>query len=349
MTPSQVREVEERQVERHLRLVIAIQPKKETILTVAPSEPVLAEASARRKFNRWATLAHFVDEGCISKGDCGELYMMQVILNAMDSAASTLPQLPKIPRYHTPIPLLLFLRQLLQRDHIPKVLGAHCSTRPETLATYYEKSYVHCTHFVRVREGNLLDAQHLARFLERGVGILCKEGQEGIDLCIPVTMDKSVAPGSMTVVTVQVRNRESNYSKWNAAAYDEFCKMGGVDDRMGLQHEPINLIVSLGAEALVSTTRDTPVTTSTKDRSRTEDQLSGFNIFIGGYTHQTFNAVQESDVDKIMVLLRHYDPFSDLCGHLEQGGQRAEILRTMLPAQFSDQGHWKYCSKDNNV
>jgi hypothetical protein len=73
-------------VEKHMRICIAVVNQRTSLITVAPSEPLLAEAASslmgRRDFNAPTSLLYGLQCSGIDKGDQGELVGMLLLLLA---------------------------------------------------------------------------------------------------------------------------------------------------------------------------------------------------------------------------------------------------------------------------
>src|SRR6266576_3305520 len=78
------------QVERHMRLCLAATAGRDTLVTLAGSEPLLAEAAYEymkgTKSNPVHHLAHHSDLNCVDRGHRGELVAALLIMRACDAA-----------------------------------------------------------------------------------------------------------------------------------------------------------------------------------------------------------------------------------------------------------------------
>jgi hypothetical protein len=154
------REAEELQVESHMRICLNIIPEADVMYTVAPSEPVLIEAAAQTMGSREkeqpghsvATLQRFLSDRYLSKGDRGELACLLLMLLARDQACSSQAKLVSTMPYHTPIPVVDFLKALFADQHHPTVLEAKTIPEGKTLEQTFKKSWLHFTHFVKVTD-----------------------------------------------------------------------------------------------------------------------------------------------------------------------------------------------------
>ncbi|KAG6808839.1 hypothetical protein H0H92_002626 [Tricholoma furcatifolium] len=78
--------IEEKQVERHLRVVLEYDPSSGRMVTMASSEPLLSEAAARLlyKVSSPSLLIYVFKKFSIARGEHGEFISMQMLLDARD-------------------------------------------------------------------------------------------------------------------------------------------------------------------------------------------------------------------------------------------------------------------------
>ncbi|KDQ06114.1 hypothetical protein BOTBODRAFT_181892 [Botryobasidium botryosum FD-172 SS1] len=322
---------QEEQVERHLRMVISIDPDQGKIITAAPSEPILAEAAAMcwhaktpNAIDLVAELVGHINNDCISKGDSGELFVALLTLMAHDSAAFEAEGVEGVPTFHTSIPLLDFLHHLFPEEHIETVLSTNDDTGA-TIKSHFKDAMVHFTHFIQVRDPRLLEAQHLAGFMMRGIAIVCVDGQHATDLVIPMSMDGTLEPAQISALKLQIKTTVApGYKTYGALVYDEFVKLEDLDVDMELQQKSINILFSLGADPAVLNSR---VADPKKDGKKRRESLGGFNIYVGGCTHDIFKPLSKSHDDKVKLMLRDSQIFpAAYTEGLEEGDTEIEAL-----------------------
>jgi hypothetical protein len=343
-----LRTTEEKQVESHLRLALSVDMDSGTIITTAPSEPLVTEAAGRQweNFNVFKSLSDFVADGYTSVGDCGEIFTALSILLALDKAASAAPRIDDIPRLHTPVKVTEFLKHFLAPAFHGNVLNAALPNGTK-LEDYFRKAVIHCTHFIRVRDNAILTTKFIARCAERGIGIICAEGEKSADLFVPVSIDGSVKPEAMTGLKYQTKNRgdQDQYSTWGKAASEVFCKLEIMDDGMDLYWEPVNILVSYGAPPSVYTSRQTDASRDTKGEDKTGKKkqpvqpLTSFNIFVGGRTREVYPVIEVESEGYVNIILRKRDPYEAI---YSQSRSAEDLLRAMQPAVEVHEQHWKY-------
>ena len=114
---------EQLQVEKHMRVCLAVNPGFESAVTVASSEPLLAEAArtAMNKFHVPHALATALKISGLDKGDRGELIGMLIVLLAQDNVRAKLNANGQ--ESARAVPVKEFLRALIPAAKIKDVLS----------------------------------------------------------------------------------------------------------------------------------------------------------------------------------------------------------------------------------
>src|ERR1700737_2156994 len=190
----------------HLAVLTKTDNERHFLRTIYPSEPILAEASARltNKYgwaNPLSALIHYVHGGIVEAGYRGELLTKIVCLMAMDKALSRKDSLPKNQwRFTQPIPVSVFLNHLIvplqdnrtfsdglkgiqTLDNIPD--GA-LNIDDKKLRRFLDGE-VFFNHFIRIDVK--LSYSMLVHAWNRGAAIMCMTNTKGIDHVIPVMLD----------------------------------------------------------------------------------------------------------------------------------------------------------------
>ncbi|KAG6894259.1 hypothetical protein C0993_011954, partial [Termitomyces sp. T159_Od127] len=213
------------QVEYHMRFCLGIKNDNETAITIAPSEPILAEGAAFivRKLNidQARLLENVLSGPSLDKGDRGEMVSLLLFILARDS----------IVKDGRNMKLTSFLSALLQSGgpsttvnddqegrytsavHLSNVLEGRPmflrdSDKDVSLQDCFKHSEVHFNHFIRVEHASAMNRNTLYGLIARGAAILCRENQPGVDVVIPFVFDarKPVGPDNVSVILCQVRN-----------------------------------------------------------------------------------------------------------------------------------------------
>ena len=189
----------------HLAVLTRTDDERHFLRTVYPSEPILAEVSARLTHNHgWAhplsALVHYVQGGIVEAGFRGELITKIVCLMAMDEALKSIPIPENRWQYSQPTTVSHFLDHLIvplqghstfseglkgvqDRDNI---LRGTLNVDDEKLQRFLN-GYVFFNHFVRVDVK--LSYSMLVHAWNRGAAIMCMTNTKGIDHVIPVMLD----------------------------------------------------------------------------------------------------------------------------------------------------------------
>ena len=127
------RQREHLQVAKHMRICIKV---SETIVSVASSEPILAEGARRLmsnpKFNLPASLLRELQTPGLDKGTRGELVCLVLLLLACDKAVAATGT--------RAISVCEFFKNLLNSDHYAELLEAE-PTRQDNVESSFQKTF----------------------------------------------------------------------------------------------------------------------------------------------------------------------------------------------------------------
>ena len=366
---------ERTQVERHMRMCLAASDGFRTMVTISPSEPLLAEASAAvmreclgEKEAPTALLQH-INSSYLNAGDRGEIVGALLLLLARDKAVLD----RKSPVHASPtdlkndgmaqgriVTVTEFLdalvppnRQPFVREQTPTSCSAgHLPTT--TLARAFRRAYIYFNHFIKVHDVKMVDRKFLWRLFCRGAAVICANNQRGVDLIIPVLMGTILDPIFITAIFIQVKN--------DARITDNLCI--GLFDLMnpievglfskGLKgsgkHLPpvVRIVFALASEISTVTAPSTPTRRSV--RLNSEDDFTAYDLWIAGVSSQSFGVVPDNQTfDEYRRLLdRTRNLFSGYGAMAKDGGKLAEIersrialRRTMHAAASSEDSHYQ--------
>jgi hypothetical protein len=218
-------------VSSHMRIAHSIVKTRAYMRSSYPSEPILAEASARI-LNKWREqrvrdidptfyiAGAAVRKDLVSQGEVGEVAARLLLMNARDRAAvaDNGGKQPVIFSKH--VPLITFLKELFAKDVVEGILDKEgCDGRP--FREVFKNSVVNFTHFGRWGSHTNMDVTASFSCFARQAGIMCRTGFPFIDFAIPVLLDlnKPLSPDNMTVIFVQVK-RCLTQSAFNKLAVD---------------------------------------------------------------------------------------------------------------------------------
>ncbi|KAF8331933.1 uncharacterized protein EI90DRAFT_3055930 [Cantharellus anzutake] len=206
------RDVSYEQVERHMRLCIAAPSGLEDMITIAGSEPLLAEAAYHimRDTRRHAVchLADHSDLSCIDRGRRGELVAALLIMQTYDAArvisdtrwisvANFMEALLPTPNYET----------LLQSGPTSWPIGDGIRKYDGTFKAIFKDYGMWFNHVIKIERKEMISIDHLWKFVTRGAMILCATNHDGIDIVLPVyRISQNLGPDSVTAIVIQVKN-----------------------------------------------------------------------------------------------------------------------------------------------
>ncbi|PVF97950.1 hypothetical protein CPB86DRAFT_815119 [Serendipita vermifera] len=281
-------------VERHMRVVMRMTTNLETIVTLAPSEPVLAEASIRlmrrwRQFHPAQALHQILGDSLHAKGERGEFIAALLILLARDKAQQ------EQEGGSAKIPLKNFLKNLLGDTvfrFLPNV--SQPGKKATTLENEFEDAYVHFTHALVVQRQDMLTKDNIWPLIARGALPVCATGQRGVDLVIPVVQGDWVDGSTVTAILVQVKNDTASPSQCDTyfhkmhPGYTRF--LPSPQGRKEFKHSFIRIVMAFQGN-------ETGVTRHTLESFRKSNDYTAYDIVCRGITHDTYKVIEPDDVE----------------------------------------------------
>ncbi|KAI9434407.1 hypothetical protein F5148DRAFT_998459 [Russula earlei] len=217
------RDVNHVQVERHMRLRIAATVGLENLVTMAGSEPLLAEAAydlmEETRMNAVCHLANHPNLNCIDRGRRGELVAALLIMQAFDVARAI-----NRKRWVTVVD---FMKALLPESNYEALLRSLPTSWPEnhkkqmTFEEIFKDYGLWFNHVIKIECKEMISTRHLWKFVTRGAMILCGTNQDGIDIVLPAFLTtRELGPNSMTVVVIQVKNANAYGPNLDESLFD---------------------------------------------------------------------------------------------------------------------------------
>ena len=204
---------EARLMEGHMRIAYSVPKHRHYLRGGAPSEPVLAEAAARIMSDMpmlLATLANYLKNDLISKGERGELVTRLLLTLAHDKCVQFDHKKAHEAQYSKPIPLFRFLEALVGPDHMKRILVS----KPDNMdngATFeeaFKDAKVNFTHFVKGGDATVITDKAAWMALSRCMAFQCANGQWMIDLYIPILLwDEKLSRYVVSGIFIQIKNR----------------------------------------------------------------------------------------------------------------------------------------------
>ena len=335
------------QVERHMRLCLAVTAGRDTLVTLAGSEPLLAEAAyelvKETESNPVVHLANHSDLNCVDRGRRGELVTALLIMRACDAARAA----SSGRRW---VPVDVFMEELLPPDEY--------DIFKESFPTYYRdgekekfaatfKDYgIWFNHVIKVEKDNMFSADHLWKFITRGAMILCSDNQPGVDIVIPIChTQQPLSRESVTAILVQVTNAESFQSRYDESLFDhmEPIKLGLFPDTDKLKVFPKPVIRIVFALAALEAGVDYPPARELEHHH--PDGFTAFDVWCAGLGEKAFKHIDPDLVSYRLLLersLRSHDAFDlpkEGDGHDGTRLVRVSLRRRMAPLTAYNDAH----------
>jgi hypothetical protein len=305
------RDVTRKQVERHMRLCLAATTGFKRLITLAGSEPLLAEAAWQLMRDSSKTpvchLAEHSDLHCIDRGRRGELVAALLIMQARDAAVATQLNREKSegqtrPEGQRAVSVADFMQALLPESSYEKVkkqmptLWRAGEDVPfeETFKDYF----MWFNHVIRIEDPKMIGAEYLWAFITRGAMVLCKHNQYGVDIVLPLCLNQgNLSRDTVSAILIQVKNDDRYGRRIDKTLFD-----GLNPTRVGLfkkgspQRPVIRMVFALASEkhsVRIPTVRK-------RSRGRFFDNCTTFDVWCAGLS--SFKNIDE-DVTSYRVLL----------------------------------------------
>jgi hypothetical protein len=375
------RAVERTQVERHMRICLAATDGFRTMVTISPSEPLLAEASWM-VMRKWlgpkeapkALLKH-INDSYLNAGDRGEVVGALLVLLARDNAIrDRKPPQPKSSMGVSPadfkndgitkgriVTVPEFLDALVPLSSRPYVRGrmpiccspGHSPATP--LASAFAKAYIYSNHFIKVYDVKMVNREYLCPLFCRGAAVICANNQRGVDIVIPVLMGTIVHPEFITAIFIQVKNDPRFTNKISKSLFDMMnpihLGLFSKDDEKALALPPVlRIVFALASERSGVVAPNPPVRRSSRRNSKNKIRFTAYDLWIAGVSGQSFGVIPDEQTRDQYTHLLHrmrnvfdgYGVVANNGGELDRNEQpRIEVRRMMHAAAASEDLHYQ--------
>ncbi|TFY52771.1 hypothetical protein EVG20_g10410 [Dentipellis fragilis] len=313
----EARDKERKLVEHHMRICLSASARLEDMVTITPSEPLLAEAARLcmpRRDAPGALLQH-IDESYVCAGERGELVASLLVLSARDAAVQVRTQhLPPLPGRGATITTTIANGTKgppLSAQYPAKYRTPEDRTRP--LGEAFEGAAVWFNHFVRVGDMGVVDQAYLWMYLLRGAALVCPNNQRGVDLIIPVLFHNALRRENISSILIQVKNDPSFTDAVRPNLFDLMDPFDvgvfprDIDIGIGSAERlpVIRMVFALASETPLVSSHDEPVEDT--DEGEGEDAgkaaSTAYDIWCAGVTDKTFKVVPEGEAYKYQTLV----------------------------------------------
>jgi len=249
-------EREARLVEGHMRVVYSVPKHRQYLRGGTPSEPVLAEAAARimSEVNSLATIADFLKDGLMSKGERREFLARLLLTLAHDECIDFDFAKAHEAQYSQPVLLSDFLEALVGPGHMTKILESRPDNFPDgaTFKEAFKDAKVNFTHFVKAGDESAIADEVAWMALSRCMAFQCADGQRMVDLYIPILLwDEPLGRYVVSGIFIQIKDRlKTQSARINVTKLDFFTRSpAGHSDSIRYNERPyITIVMDLGIQ-----------------------------------------------------------------------------------------------------
>jgi hypothetical protein len=305
------RDVTCKQVERHMRLCLAATTGFSRLITLAGSEPLLAEAAWQLMRDSSAKpvrhLAEHSDLHCIDRGRRGELVAALLVMQARDAAVSTQMKRDKLrgrerPQGQRAVSIGDFMQALLPQSSYKTLLSSMPTLWLPGENRPFDKTFkdyaMWFNHVIRIEDPKMIKADYLWTFITRGAMVLCTQNQYGVDIVLPLCLNEgNLSRHTVSAILIQVKNDEKYGCSIDKTLFDGLNPTQvGLFEKGSPQRPVIRMIFALASkkhDVLFPDVRE-------RDRGRFLDDCTTFDIWCAGLS--CFNNI-EGDLTSYQVLL----------------------------------------------
>ncbi|KAF8875860.1 hypothetical protein CPB84DRAFT_1796248 [Gymnopilus junonius] len=374
------RRAERIQVERHMRLCLSATAGFQKMVTISPSEPLLAEAAYSTMSTHLdmdqapqALLRHF-DMSEVDLGDSGEVIAALLLSLARDKATRDKTPLRAIESpsanerqddrdgQSRVLTVLEFLDALLP-PNTHKDVKIQTPFRFTTghgevkLEDAFARGHIWFNHFIKINDYNMVNRQYLWSLMSRGAAIICPNNQRNVDIVIPILFDNHLKPESISAILVQVKNDPScahNVRTSLFKAMDPF--RFGLFSKGDKPAFPIIRMVFALASQISTVTRPTNPEDSSSGKASAH-RYTAYDIWVAGTTQDSFGVISQNGRNVYKDLTERTSKVSNVYALLDQSTNSAEQVermanarRRMLPGTSTNLEHQKnYVSFEKEI
>ena len=371
---------ERTQVERHMRICLSAGAGFRSLVTVSPSEPLLAEASwtvmskcLGLKEAPRALLTH-IDGSYLDAGGRGEVVAALLILLARDKAIqdrkapqSDSTQLPamslddfKRDGDSRIVTVLEFVDALVPTGSRPFVRGRKPShySKGHSSSTVLEKafgdSFIYFNHFIKVYDFKMINRKYLWRLICRGAAVVCASNQMGVDILVPVLTGTILQPEFVSAILFQVKNNARYTNNVSPTSAILFTMMDPFKVGLFSKRDMENPLPPVLRIVLALASRKPSVTAPSLRLHRSpclgNDKFTAYDLWIAGVFPESFGVIPDQAMgdqyrlllDRTRNVFNGYGALKDDGGELAEGERgRINVRWTMHPGAASKDEHFQ--------
>ncbi|KAH8103408.1 hypothetical protein BXZ70DRAFT_727695 [Cristinia sonorae] len=366
-------EAEVKQVKSHMRICLGITIGGHHMVTVAPSEPMLAEGSIYAMSRSGSSLPEALRKqlrsALVAVGERGELVAALLLLLASDetrligrkpslepdgperkkarlqTSASTAsdkskPSMLTILKPEKRIVSVVdFLSQLLHGD-LSGVLNMKPSQlmdgdKAPLLKDIFATGKIWFNHFIKVQDFTVVDQEFLWRYLVRGAALICANGTRGVDIMVPILINSNgLCPSNVTCILIQVKN-DPSFSAVRKCLFDAMHPVDiGVFARTSPPLPVIRMVFALASNKTAVIPVEPPSRRSDRAGNPGE-KLALYDIWCAGCGPETFGVIDPREAS-VFTDLVHYSRSSHIYDLLAE-----RVVANMCPGGAAADSYWE--------
>ncbi len=232
-----------------MRLCLAVTTGFERLITIAGSEPLLAEAASQlmheSRTNPVRHLANHSDLNCVDRGWRGELVAAMIIMQARDTASRNERRW---------VSVCDFMEALLLPDKYEDLQSSGPTfwrkREDRPFSETFQDYAMWFNHVIRIEDGDMISTELLWRFITRGAMIMCRHNQTGIDIVLPVcAREGNLSGDSVTAIIIQVKNAKRHGNNIDKTIFDGMdpFKVGLFNPESQKQKPVIRMVFALAS------------------------------------------------------------------------------------------------------
>jgi hypothetical protein len=347
-------EVARTQIERHMRLCVAATTGFEKLITIAGSEPLLAEAARELMSESGVRVVQHLAENsslsCVDRGQRGELVAALIIMRARDAFTGTSSRVVSVNDFMNAL-LPESTYEVLKFNKPQSWRSDEDKDKPFYKA--FEGYSTWFNHVIKTQQSDMISTKHLWKFITRGAMVMCVDNQHGIDIVLPICLgEQKLSKRTVSAILIQVKNNKDFGPKVDKTLFD-----GMNPFRVGLFSEgdepllPVIRLVFALASDKASVTFPTVA-----ERKHHPDKFTAYDIWCAGLSPDTFRNIGEDSKWYKLLLARPrelVDAFDlkeaeDQYQDEETARERGIRRRRMAPLLFKVAAH-NYIHKPTNT
>jgi hypothetical protein len=324
-----------------MRICLNVDDSFETMKTIFPSEPLLAEAAAEfmknpnYKFNAPAALKTTLSGFSINKGDRGELLALLLLCLARDAALINDNKAVTVYDFMEKLFPKLFIQS--KGRFVPSIQKK--GTEKEAFESCYKNSYMYFNHFIKVHEWAVLNREYLWRLFLRGGAVLCANCQEGVDILVPILyQSKAIDESHITVALFQIKD-DVKYG--GEPVWDLVDRMDPIQLNIfnkGEEALPIIRIV-LAIGSLTAALKRRPKNLEASKNS----EFTSFDFWCAGLSEEHLGPITREEESTWEALRQASRGWKDI---YKAEATRAGLRRATCAGSATHADHWQHFTKD---